>query len=404
MTRDGIVLAKSDGLTRHYPLKEDTPHFIGYVDVTTEKTFYSSFEKTYNDSLSKGNSLSLTIDSRIQAASTRILKQANQTGAIVVSDPNTGAILAMASFPHFDPNLYASGISTEDYRRLNDDPRLPRLDRAIQPRPPGGVGEILTALASQYKGLENPEYLCEGAFLIGKRKYRDWKKDRNETLDLPSALKSSCNTYFYQLGLETGYDAMKATSELLHIGQNPLFSEYGKSSWMTKRGGDVDVPWTDGDIANSSVGMGFTQIRPYEINAITAAIATGVWKMPYVVERPSGPEAEVTLIGKGQITQESLNLIQKGMFESVNNAGGLANEAQINGWTVAGKTGRAPQSRNTMVRWFTSYAPANNPKYCLTVIVDTDRDKDKLPSVNPVNTLAKPMLEFLRDNDSILNN
>ena len=140
LTRDGIVLAKSDGLTRHYPLKENTPHFIGYVgynDAYPEMILSSDFEKTYNDSLTKGNSLSLTIDSRIQEASTRILKQTNQTGAIIVSDPNTGAILAMASFPNYDPNLFPSGISTEDSQRLKNDPRAPFLNRAIQPQASG---------------------------------------------------------------------------------------------------------------------------------------------------------------------------------------------------------------------------------------------------------------------------
>ena len=167
---------------------------------------------------------------------------------------------------------------------------------------------------------------------------------------------------------------MKDTAELLHIGQNPLFSEYAKSSWMKRSDNDNGL-WSDSDIALASVGMGFTTIRPYEVNAITAAIATGVWREPYLVENPKTPKAEASLIGNGKITQNGLNLIHRGMFEAVNSKGGTANGAKLEDWGVAGKTGTVIMGRGKTARWFSGYAPSEQPKYCLTVITEGDTEE-----------------------------
>ena len=391
LTRDGVVLASSDETSRHYPLKEDTPHFVGYV--THKNKGVNNLEESHESSLSKGVPLSLTIDSHIQQEATRLLQNMNLSGAVIVSDPETGAILAMASFPQYDPNLFAERLTAENADKIYGDEQKPLINRAEALQYPGSIAKLLTALASQYEGLGNASYLCTNEVRFGKVSIKDWNTKRNETLELPLALRTSCNTYFVQLALETGYDAMKETGKLLNLGQPHLSIPESEGRWMVKRHGDT-TPWTDVELALATLGLGETELTPLQVNSMTSAIATGIWRKPYLAERPDEPEAQATLVGKGKITRDSINLIQQGMVEAVNFPKGTAGRAKIEGWTVAGKTGTAMLGKHKRAKWFTGYAPADKPKYSITVMVEGTVEE---LAGNLGGDIAKPILEFLHD-------
>jgi len=361
---------------RAYPAGKPMAHVIGYVraptaDDSDQWQGVFGLENTFNAELNQKKDFKLTIDSALQNFCYKLLAQQEFPGVIVVQDPHNGEIIAMASYPSFDPNLFIPAITRKNFDAINNDKNHPMLNRATQNFVPGSVVKPLVALAGEHAGLKNPEIHCRGFMAFGRVKIRDWKTTRNEKFRIPGALEQSCNTYFMELGIRAGEESLSHMGQLLHLHEPPLSSlPSSKSRWMFFPDGENP---TRASLAVATLGQGHSTMTPLHINTITSALATGSWHEPHLVIGQPKSRPSVSLSGQGNITADSLKAIRTGLHLAVHGDRGTAKRAAIPGLQLAGKSGTAQLNRNkapTHNSWFTGYGPYENPKYSITVMLN----------------------------------
>lgn len=342
----------------------------------------------------QGANVYLTIDARIQYVAEKAL-QAVGRGAAVVVDPNTGDILAMATMPSYDPNKFIPSIAAKDWTALNSDETKPLLNRAISAFAPGSTYKIATALAGLRAGIGDRIFTCSGGVSYGNTYMKCWIAEKNGSHgaeNLESAIKNSCNAYFYQYGNAAGIDQIVAVGNMLGLGQKsgiPLSGENpgilpGPEYLARVR---PKERWSMGYTANTSIGQGEVLASPLQMAFVAATVANGGTSYyPRLIDKVVAQDGKVllqepakvrsNLISDGSITAEQLERVRKGMWKVVNEAGGTGGKARIEGVEVAGKTGTA---QNWSMRdgksvkdnhvWFIAFAPYENPKYAVAVIV-----------------------------------
>ncbi len=354
----------------------------------------------------QGNNVYLTIDARIQYIAEQALRKAGiGRGAAVVVNPNNGEILAMASVPSYDPNMFIPSVSPADWKKLNDDDTDPLMNRAIQSYAPGSTFKTVTGLAGLRKGLPaNKTFNCSGGVTYGNKFMGCWTIQKNlpphGTIDLSDALKHSCNAFFYQYGNAAGIDEIDAVGSALGLGHRTGVPLTGESpgilpgpEWL--RSINPNERWSPGYTANVSIGQGSCQATPLQMAMVTAAIANrGVAYEPRMVYRvldqagrdvvdpdtnelvaPHEPKIRANLKENG-VTDEQIEQIRYGMWKVVNDPRGTGKRARIKGVEVAGKTGTAQVWREVNGRrekdnhtWFIAFAPYKEPKFAVTVMV-----------------------------------
>ena len=216
-----------------------------------------------------GTDLYLTIDLDVQRAAEEGL--GDRAGAVVAMDPNSGEILALASHPNYDPNLFPRGISPQDWVRLMNDPSHPLYNRAIQSvYPPGSTFKIVVSLAGLEFGVINPDekITCHGSLKSGSHSFRCWKKDGHGPISFHQALVESCDVYFYTMGDRIGWDRVAAYARKLGYGSLtgiPMPDEkpglIPTTEWKKKRTGET---WRGGDTFINSIGQGFVLVSPIQ--------------------------------------------------------------------------------------------------------------------------------------------
>ncbi len=344
-----------------------------------------------------GNNVYLTIDARIQTIVENALRIVGR-GAAVVVDPKTGDVLAMASVPSFDPNVFIPSIDQEDWGKLRDDETDPMTNRAILAYAPGSTFKTVTALAGETVGKEFNKYTCTGGVTYGNRYMHCWigqKGGSHGTLDLEGGLKNSCNSYFFQYGNAAGVDTIDRMGAALGLGQKtgvPLSNEAagvlpGKD-WLA-----VHYPkdrWSDGHTANLSIGQGYMQASPIQMAMVAATLANGgTCFYPRMIDRivdqkgqdvidpatgepaAPGPRVRVKLSDLG-LKPEQVEKVRHGMYRVVNDPGGTAPHAKLKDYELAGKTGTAQFWRNGVKdnhTWFICFAPYKEPKYAICVFI-----------------------------------
>lgn len=346
----------------------------------------------------QGANVYLTIDARIQSIAEQALRVVGR-GAAVVVNPNTGEILAMASVPSYDPNVFIPSISTADWKGINDDETDPLVNRAIQGFAPGSIYKAVTSLAGMRKGLAaGATYYCSGGVTYGNKYMKCWIASKGRThgrMDVPDGLKNSCNAFFYQYGNKAGIENIVAVGKALGLGEKtgvPLTGEapgiLPGPEWL--RINSPQERWSEGYTANVSIGQGAVEATPLQMAMVTAAIANrGISYEPRLISRvidqdgrdvkdedgnyvaPLQPVVRANLHESG-ITEEQVELIRKGMWKVVNEGGGTGRKAQVKGVEVAGKTGTAQFWRGNIKdnhTWFICFAPFKEPKYAICVMV-----------------------------------
>lgn len=350
-----------------------------------------------------GAAVYLTIDARIQTIVENALRQSGAgRAAAVVIDPNTGNILAMASIPSFDPNIFIPSVSEDDWEALEKDPTIPLLNRALSGYAPGSTYKIMIALA----GLLPPDgkqlktktlspgnrFMCIGGFQYGAKFMKcHVSPGSHGSMDLSGAIKASCNAFFFQYGNAAGIAKIAAMGEMLGLGATSNLPVTGEQSgilpsepWLK-----TNYPrerWSEGYTANTSIGQGFVLASPLQMAMLAATVANGglsyyprlidkiVQADGTVIEDP--PKMRASLIQQG-LTAEQIEVVRHGMWRVVNEAGGTARKAQVKNIEVAGKTGTAQAWRTTGEKdnhvWFISFAPYKDPKYAVAVIIQGGR-------------------------------
>lgn len=344
----------------------------------------------------KGYDVFLTLDARIQAIAERALRESTPPigrGSVVVLQPSTGEVLAMASVPSFNPNKFIPSISRADFADYNTNNCNPLLNRAVRAFVPGSTFKIVTSFAGILAGIEKDHWNCPGGITYGNKYMQCWigqKGGAHGSLDLSNGIKNSCNCYFYQYGNHAGDAKIMAAGDMFGIGQRTgieLEEEAPgilpvKRWWMANRPRE---PFSSATIANMSIGQGAVEASPLQMAGVAAAVGNGgVAYRPHLLKkvtdgveliRAQKPDIRANFSEYG-LTPEKLELVRKGMWKVVMEDGGTAKAARINNVEVAGKTGTAQNWRmdgNTAVKdnhtLFITFAPYVDPKFACCILV-----------------------------------
>ena len=322
-----------------------------------------------------GPDLRTTIDLDLQRFVASLFDSTMQGGAVAI-DPTTGAVLALHSAPIFDPNDFIGGISSNKYRALREDPRTPLYNKALQGRyPPASTFKLATAIIALQAGAvglgDRMPQPCTGSYQFGTRPFRCWEREGHGALTLAQAIEKSCDVYFYQLGLRMGLDKLLAGGTALGFRQitgidlpeekSPGWPE--ATSYFDRQYGKGN--WTNAVTLNLSIGQGENDQTVLSMARFYTALATdGNAVRPHVVQKP----VERTKLF--DLTPEQMAGLREALHGVVSTRGTAAS-AIIKGVEVAGKTGTGQnsQNRNKDHAWFVGFAPKNDPKIVVAVLI-----------------------------------
>ena len=348
---------------------------------------------------SSGNDLELTLDIELQ----RVAETAfgDRRGALVAIEPSTGGVLALVSMPTYDPNLFVDGISTQDWRALNESPDHPLLHRAIYSTyPPGSTFKPFMALAGLETGKRTARQAIHdvGYFNFGGHRFMDDKIGGHGMVDLHKSIVVSCNTYYYQLANELGIEGIASFMAPFGFGDRTVIDLPGEAigvlpspEWKRNRFRKPEQQrWYAGETISVGIGQGYNAFTPLQLaNAMAALVNDGKLFRPhvvkYVVDSRTGERRaiEPEPLREIPLKQAHLKAVLDAMVD-VNKSGTGRRAFQGAPYSVGGKTGTAQVfslrgqryvEKNVRERlrdhsWFVAYAPAENPKIALAVLVE----------------------------------
>ena len=330
-----------------------------------------------------GSDVFLTIDARLQAVTEQSLRKVGR-GAAVVIDPQTGDILSIASVPSFNPNVFIPEVSVNDWKRYTEDPTSPMFSRAVNPYAPGSTCKIPIALAGCLSDSWKYCFACGGGAHYGNKFMKCWSSGHG-SVDVSSAIKVSCNGFFYRYANHTGIRNIQTMTNLLGMGRKTGIKITGENpgnipnpEWLRMQG----LLWSDAFTALVSIGQGATEASPLQMASVTASASNGgrVYRpriIKKVVEKngeivwEEPPELKADLTKEG-ITAEQIEVVKRGMWRVVNEGGGTAGRAKSDFTVLSGKTGTA-QTANPVQptnAWFIAFAPYDEPRYAVCVFVE----------------------------------
>ena len=354
-----------------------------------------------------GRDLVMTIDLDLQLAAEEQLKNsATKRGVIISMDPNNGEILALASAPTFDPNLFSQRITTKEGRReyaaLLNDPQTPLLNRAIQSRyPPGSTWKIPMSIAGLKQGaitLEHSNLVCGGGIQVGNKFTRCM--GNHGSPDIKTAITHSCDGYFYRLGLKMGIDGIAQMVDEFDLNKrtgidlpNEVVS-WTPSREFKRKMQPRDPEWRDIDTVYASFGQVYDIITPISLlRTISAVSMDGHMYIPHLLKEVKAVGNPGTPDYKAAVTFQPLDAsrpnpkvipipeaidqtVVQGMWQVVN-AGGTGAGIRMAGFDIAGKTGTAQvvglgkdTGKNKDHAWFVSYAPAYKPEIAMVALIE----------------------------------
>ncbi len=417
---------------RHYPQGAVAGHLVGYVGKTggtphgplqpNEPMWPNlegreGLELAFNDALTgKNGSLNLTFDGKGNKTSERVLSapvpgktvvttldlnlqrmcedllaKGGKPGAMVFIDPNNGDVLAMASWPSFDPNLFVPAISPAEFNKLNNDPRNPLIPRAFRASyPAGSTYKVMVGAAALQSRTISPDDTFPGPpeMTIGNIVMHNWKKKHAGDLNFAEALTQSCDTWFYQVGIKTGADKLTDWGRRFGFG-----TKTGLPVRDEEKGCLPDNDYMrrvhkrkllDGDLANLSIGQGDLLVTPVQMAQATATVANGgMFYQLRLVKQIQDLNGDITGGYPVQprrnlgLSEDVMEAIKDGMVGVIEDGNGTAHQARVPNVEVAGKTGTAQwgagnkhRERSRTAAWFIGFAPADKPKYAFAVCVE----------------------------------
>ena len=424
------------GTTRQYPWAEHLAHVVGYVAPPAEadmdgdpllelpgiRVGRSGVEK-FHDKLLRGNAgtvqfevnavgrvireldrregargqdVGISIDAELQ----KVVRDKIEEGtSVVVMDARNGEVLALASQPSFDPNLFSSGISSAQWKEWTRSRSTPLINKATNGLyAPGSTFKMVVGLAAlEAKTVTSTERIyCPGHYDLGDTRFHCWRRFGHGSLDMRGAIKHSCDVYFYEIAKRTGIDKITAMAKRFGMGVDLEIELPGTRSgfsptrdWRIKQG----KPWNLGDTVVHGIGQGFYQFTPLSLATMTARLATGRAVQPHLTRSINGKATRGIRAEDWPelgIPERDLKLMREGMWAVVNEPGATGANAKLPGsvGVLAGKTGSVQVRRvsreqrergfrvETMPReWrphalFVAFAPYDNPQYAVSVVVE----------------------------------
>ncbi|MEO0550680.1 MAG: penicillin-binding protein 2 [Pseudomonadota bacterium] len=343
-----------------------------------------------------GRDLHLTVDAELQKVA--IDRFGTESGAAVVMDIETGDILAFVSTPAFDPNDFVNGISQADYDLLRFNDRSPLYHKAYDGTyPPGSTFKMVVATAALEEGVIDPRerVYCPGHYRFGNNTWHCWKKEGHGSVDMHSAIKGSCDVYFYEVAKRIGIEKLAETSRKFGFGQRWDLGLHGGRSgvvpdnaWKLRTRGE---PWFEGETLNVGIGQGQVSSSPLQLAVMTARIAAeGRIITPQIIGQGPRPENDIPF--DEPLDADFMQRMKAGMFGVTSEWGGTAlrsGDLGLGGPRLAGKTGTAQVRRISREErasgilkgdqidrrlrdhaLFVAYAPHDDPKYAISVVVE----------------------------------
>ena len=397
LDNEGNVLAETlvaeDGTeTRNYPYGDLYAHVVGYdskgksglestenFDLLTSNAFFlERIAKEFKEEKNMGDTVVTTLDTELQKAAYNAL--GNYKGAVVVMEASTGKVLAMVSKPTFNPNTLGT-----DWEWLTTDENSTLLNRATQGSyAPGSIFKIVTTLEYMRENAtyNTYSYNCAGEITVEGTTIHCANSRVHGEEDLAVSLANSCNASYSNMGLNLNVSSWRKTAkDLLFNSELPALLPYTQSRFqLTKESPSSEVMMT-------AIGQGKTQVSPYHMALISAAIANGGTVMkPYLVDHIENytgttisknmPEKYTTLMSSQEAAQ-----LKEYMTGVVNHGTGMALSGES--YTVAGKTGTAEYSsdKDTAHSWFTGFSNVDNPELVISVVVES-ADKSGMSAVS----------------------
>jgi len=324
-----------------------------------------------------GRDLYLTVDVAIQKTCDTLLGE--HKGAIVAMDPRNGQILALASHPAFDPNVFIRpGTSKERRMLLRDRVGRPLSDKAISALyAPGSIFKIVTASAALEKKKISPQtrFFCPGSYRLGRGTFDCWKEGGHGSQNLREGLMNSCNVFFYNTGRAAGVDNIEIFAKLFGFGRptgidlpDEVKGVVPGRAWKRSH---LHDNWYEGETINYSIGQGYLLVTPIQVAEMMSVVANrGNLVRPFIVKRIGSDDMPVTRPKPVGISSETIRLVRAGLFDVVNAENGTGKRAAVEGMVVAGKTGTAQNPQGKTHAWFAGFAPYDDPKICLVVFLE----------------------------------
>lgn len=333
-----------------------------------------------------GHTIVTTIDSDFQRIAEDVLRSRVSRGAFVIVDVYDGDVVALASWPNYNPNDWVPSISQKDFTKLTSDEDKPLLGRAFMGQyPPASTFKIFTALAGLDSGKITPNtiYNCTPSMKIGSRVFHNWNRKPEGPMDLNTAIKRSCNPYFYRTGLATGSANLVSMAHRFGFGDKTGIQLRAESpglmptdEWMVKSEGRELAA---GDVANISIGQGNVLATPLQVARAMAGVANGEYlpdlRLVKQIQDISGNVVEVFPPSKHNelnLRPDYIRAVQGGMRAVVDSGSGTGKDAANGYVSVAGKTGTAQWGKNRHMAWFAGFLPAKNPQYAYAAIYEGD--------------------------------
>jgi len=457
-------------VSRNYPFSDNYTHVLGYVSEASEKDILNNemikskhvpglkvgktgLEKTFENELIgtngiqryevnaygkrisqldhtdgiNGKTIQLTIDTKIQKLCNKLLK--DKAGSISVMDIYTGEIVAMQSSPSFDPNLFLFGINQDDWQLIRNNPLKPLVNKTLSGLySPGSTFKPMVALSALENEIvdENFKVNCTGKIEMYGQAYHCWKKKGHGVVNLKSAMKQSCDTYFYEIARKLGVDRLRKTSIKFGLGEKVL----GETFNNEKKGLIPDTKWKKNNLGKSwvigetlitGIGQGYTQTTPLQLCQMTAQLANGGFKIyPKIIlekniktaediklimdknvknlnEKNNGLKEASEFLGFQKEEHERLfknskniKLVQEAMFASTNEVRGTSYSSRIEDpkYQFAGKTGTSQVRRITKAArkldlntsdipynerdhaLYIAFGPYKNPRYAISIVIE----------------------------------
>ena len=346
-----------------------------------------------------GNNIVLSADSKLQEIAETAFGQ--RRGALVAIKPDSGEVLAFVSMPTFDPNLFVDGIDVDNWKQLNESLDKPLINRPLRGiYPPGSTFKPFVALAGLEQGKRQPPFSINdpGYFTLpnSSHQYRDWKPGGHGVVDIRRAITISCDTFFYGLAMELGIEKLTTFVRHFGFGQKTGIDISGEvggllptPEWKMRR---YKQPWYMGETVIVGIGQGYTLVTPMQLAYATATLANkGVAMRPRLVSGITNTQTgavstlEGTINKRITLDEKNLEIVKLGMIDVTMPGGTAASVGADAGYSIAAKTGTAQvigmkknekydadaiDERHRDHALFIAYAPADDPKIALAVIVE----------------------------------
>ena len=411
---------------RSYPHGELASHILGYIGETSEgdlsrlrESGYSvgdwigkkGVERTYDKILRgqnggvqvevdasgvqrrtlayknpiQGQTLMLSIDWKIQKLAEELM--GDQTGALVVCNPQNGEILAMVSHPNYDPNEFVGGISYKSWNKYMKDKLHPLQNRAIQGLyPPGSVFKTITTLAALEDHVlqldKDKVFLCRGIYWYKTWPYRCWRVSGHGWMNLERAIIESCDIFFLQLGLQVKVDKIYRVARRFGLGSKTKIDLDSEVPGLVPnprwKESTQHMPWFPGNTIQMSFGQGYLLTTPLQMLDVASGLAMdGKIYRPHFMYRVVDQNTGRTVFEKApelqqdaEMDQKYMDFIKMTMEKVVSSNSGTGKKARIPGVRVAGKTGTAENPHGDSHAWFACFAPVAEPKVAVIALVE----------------------------------